>query len=88
MVPDTVGVIFFWAAVLCATRGRALWSEELRWAQIPREMLQSKEYFLLPSMVIPITTSPLVPTGSCYFPLGAQVRWMNWHAGCLVQYLA
>ncbi|NBY03745.1 MAG: glycosyltransferase family 39 protein [Planctomycetes bacterium] len=37
---------FFGMLFFLQLGGRALWSEELRWAQIPREMLQTKEYFL------------------------------------------
>lgn len=37
---------FFGLLYFVQLGGRALWSEELRWAQIPREMLQSKQYFL------------------------------------------
>lgn len=41
-----VVLCFFGMLFFVQLGGRALWSEELRWAQIPREMLQSKEYFL------------------------------------------
>lgn len=39
-------LFFFGLLYLVQLGGRALWSEELRWAQIPREMLQRNEYFL------------------------------------------
>lgn len=75
MVPDTVGVIFFGLLYFVQLGGRALWSEELRWAQIPREMLQSKEYFL-----------PTI-NGNTYYdkPLGSYwlVLFSSWCTGAM-----
>ena len=66
---------FFGLLYFVQLGGRALWSEELRWAQIPREMLQSKEYFL-----------PTI-NGNTYYdkPLGSYwlVLFSSWCTGAM-----